>query len=85
MTFGDIPEVSLKTVLGETYEGGDYNLENELNSLGEDIIKTNIMQLPGTGRAIDLSGLTVYTETYVGIIIHGVFGDLTLVKLKRNP
>lgn len=85
MTFGDIPKETLNVILGETYEGGNYTLKDELNQLNEDIIWTNFYKLPGTGSATDLNGLTVYTNTYVGIILHGVFGDLCLVQLKRNP
>lgn len=85
MTYGDIPQDSLDAVLGETYEDGLYTLQNELNLLDEDIIHTNFYTLPGSGNASDLNGLIVYTNTYVGVIVHNIFGDFGLVKLKRNP
>lgn len=85
MIYADIPKASLDAILGETYEGGTYTLQDELNSLGEDIVHTNFYTLSGSGNASDLNGLVVYTPTYVGVIVHNIFGDLCLIRIKRNP
>lgn len=85
MTYGDIPENTLKIVLGETYEGGTYTLEDELNQLQEDIVATNVFQLKNRETAEDLQNLTVYTKTYVGVLVNGLLGDLCLISMKRNP
>lgn len=85
MTYGDIPENTLKIVLGETYEGGTYTLQDELTQLQEDIIATNVFQLKNRQTAEDLQSLTVYTNTYVAVLVNGLFGDLCLISMKRNP
>lgn len=85
MTFGDLPNEILDLALGETYEGGAYTLRDELSTLQEPIVQTNFYHLPGSGKATDLLGLIVYTETYVGVVMEGVFGDLSVIALKRNP
>lgn len=83
--FGDLPDTILDLALGETYEGSEYTLRDELSTLQEPIMQTNFFHLPGSGKATDLIGLIVYTETYVGVVIESVFGDLSVIALKRNP
>lgn len=85
MKYADIPQAILDTVLGESWPDGAYSLQDELNQLGEDIVSTNFMQLPGTGKIRDLLGLTVYTEKQVGVICEGMFGEFHLLIVKRNP
>lgn len=85
MMYGDIPENTLKIVLGETYEGGTYTLQDELTQLQEDIVHTNVFQLKSREKADDLLHLTIYTQNYVAVLINGIFGDLCLISMKRNP
>lgn len=85
MTYGDIPENTLKLVLGETYDGGTYTLQDELTQLQEDIVHTNVFQLKSRDNAHDLQHLTVYTQNYVAVLINGLLGDLCLISMKRNP
>lgn len=85
MTFGDIPDSALKIVLGESYEGVEYTLQDELTQLQEDIIATNVFQLKHRETSEDLLNLTVYTQNYVGVLITGALGDLCLISIKRNP
>lgn len=85
MIYGDIPDSTLKIVLGETYEGGTYTLQDELSQLQEDIIHTNVFQLKNRETAHDLQNLTVYTKTYVAVLVNGLLGDLCLISMKRNP
>jgi len=80
-----IPVDVLNIQIGETYDG-PYTLKDELVNLKGEQLKYVDYTLEDTVHGTkSLRSFLCYTNSYVAILVHTIFGDLSLVVLERNP
>lgn len=88
--YGNIPEEVLQIELGQFYSEdlgfSRYTLQNELDTLDEEIIHAEWeMGVINDMGFLGLSNFTAWTENFVVVLVENPFEEQTLIVTPRNP
>jgi len=84
--YGNVPDEVLDIELGECYTAGPYNLRNEIDSTGEEILHANWKIYKKDDMCYPkLESFIAWTENKVLVVIDSALGDKILLQLPRNP